>query len=135
MNGRSINLIASIGLALIAVGHAIWIMTFAGSGIDLTDDSYNLLMAMFPDYQLGALYWIGDLNSYLWKLSDNSIPTFRLWGMLVVFGSALILAFSAVFQQDAKIIYMLLPVGIWSAKISDIWNLCVLPGTNAEMIC
>ena len=83
-------------LALACLAFAAWSMvtlfSFTDQGFDLTDEAYNVLLAMFPDHQMGHVTLTGYLTQFLWTLSEHSIPVFRMLGIGFLLAFALAMA-------------------------------------------
>ncbi|QJW84079.1 hypothetical protein HK414_09770 [Ramlibacter terrae] len=82
--GRLPRALIAAALPAVALGHALWLFSLAGKGFDLTDESVNTLIAMFPDSQSGLVTPAGYFTTFVWALSGDSIPVFRLIGMGVL---------------------------------------------------
>jgi hypothetical protein len=65
------------------------LLSVSGKGFDITDEAFNLLMAMYPQAQTGQVTWVGDLTQALWHLVGENLQAFRILGLILLLGSAL----------------------------------------------
>lgn len=85
----ALDALFAIALLAIAIGHVFWLLSLTDKGFDFTDEATNTLLAMFPDRQFALVTLAGYLNSFLWNLSGQSVPFFRLLGMGILLGCVL----------------------------------------------
>jgi|GEM_PF-2998431 len=62
----------------------------ASSGFDITDESFYLIWATRPDNVVGHASHFGYITSLLFQLCHKNIETFRVCGLLLLVGAALI---------------------------------------------